>query len=60
MPNGTAIVAMSVTTPRVPPRATQRRSPMTTARTTPVMIASAYARSGTGPRCHTPCDGLGR
>ena len=60
MPAGTAYVATSATVPGWPPRATQRRSPMTTAATTPTMIASAYARTGKGPTSHTPVDGLGR
>ena len=59
MPNGTAQIARSVTSPCRPPRATQRRSPIQTAATMPRMIEKAYARSGTGPRYQTPSPGLG-
>jgi hypothetical protein len=41
MPNGTAHTAMSMTTPGAPPRATQRRSPITAAATMPAMMHSA-------------------
>src|SRR3954453_17609583 len=50
---------MSWTSPNRPPRATQRRSPIQIAATMPRMIARAYPRIGSGPRCQTPCDGLG-
>jgi hypothetical protein len=41
MPNGTAQTAMSRTSPFAPPRATQRRSVITTAATMPAMMHSA-------------------
>ena len=59
MPNGTAQIAMSMTSPAVPPRATHRFSPIQMAAATPRMMHSAYPRSGTGPTCQTPSDGLG-
>ena len=37
----------------------QRRSPIISATTIPAMMHSAYARIGNGPRCQTPCGGLG-
>src|SRR4051794_26351439 len=50
---------MSWMSPAWPPRATHRRSPIQIAATMPRMIASAYARTGNGPTCHTPEEGLG-
>ena len=41
MPNGTIQVAISVTSPGRPPRATQRRSPSQTATTMPAMMHRA-------------------
>lgn len=45
--------------PALPPLATQRRFPTQTATTIPIRMHSAYARTGRGPRFHTPELGLG-
>lgn len=59
IPAGTAQIAMSAIAPARPPRATHRRLAHPTETTIPARMHSAYARTGNGPRCHTPCDGLG-
>jgi hypothetical protein len=50
---------MSETVPRLPPRATQRRSPIQIAAMIPTMMDNAYARIGIGPRSQTLRLGLG-
>ena len=59
IPKGTAQIAISVIVPGAPPRCTYLRLPSQTATMIPTMMMRAYARSGIGPRSHTPCDGLG-
>lgn len=44
---------MSTTSPGAPPEAAQRRPVSHVATMIPAMMHSAYARIGSGPRCHT-------
>jgi len=59
-PKGTAHSATSRMASGSPPRVVHRRWVMIRATMIPAMMHNAYARIGSGPRCHTPWDGLGR
>ena len=59
MPKTMAHPETSQTWSVLPPRWRIRRAVSHSARTMPAMMHSAYARMGTGPRCHTLRVGLG-